>query len=65
MSFAAAVIVAAYFINNIYQRWENSPVINSMASVATPIFDIPFPAITVCNMNRARRSLAEAIKAGS
>ncbi|KAK3913181.1 Pickpocket protein 28 [Frankliniella fusca] len=65
VSFALAVIVAAYFITDIYQRWENSPVINSVAPVATPIFQIPFPAITICNMNRARRTIAEAIKIGS
>ncbi|KAJ1524950.1 hypothetical protein ONE63_009806 [Megalurothrips usitatus] len=65
VSFALAVIVAAYFITNIYQRWEHSPVINSIAPAATPIFDIPFPALTICNMNRARRSIAEIIKLGS
>ncbi|XP_034254856.1 pickpocket protein 28-like [Thrips palmi] len=65
VSFVLAVFMASYFINNIWERWEHSPVINSVAPVATPIFDIPFPAITICNMNRARRAEAEAIKSGS
>lgn len=58
VSFIAAVAFATNFINNIYYKWINSPVILSLSPEATPINTIPFPAITICNMNNAKRSVA-------
>lgn len=35
-----------------YEKWENTPVIVSFASKETPIWQIPFPAVTICPENK-------------
>ena len=35
-------------------RYMDSPVLMSFNSNPKPITEIPFPAITICNMNKAR-----------
>ncbi|XP_046802993.1 pickpocket protein 28 [Lucilia cuprina] len=47
--FTAGLYMAIYFL----QKWQNTPVIISMSSKATSIQDVPFPAVTFCNMNQA------------
>ncbi|KAK5641662.1 hypothetical protein RI129_010209 [Pyrocoelia pectoralis] len=39
-------------INSTYNKWMNSPVIVSFATSETPIWEIPFPAITICPLTR-------------
>lgn len=58
------VLLAAYFISNVYEKWDASPVIIGQNAVATPINEIPFPAVTICNMNQARKSVVQKIKSG-
>lgn len=58
------VLFAAYFISNIYEKWDASPVIIGFNPVSTPIMDIPFPAVTICNMNQARQSVVKTIRSG-
>ncbi|KAJ9593487.1 hypothetical protein L9F63_014972, partial [Diploptera punctata] len=48
LAFAAAVLSATYFINNVYRKWEESPVILTVDSRVAEIDEIPFPAVTVC-----------------
>lgn len=55
---------AAYFISNIYDKWVYTPVIVGINPTFQSISNIPFPAITICNMNQARKSEAEKILAG-
>jgi amiloride-sensitive sodium channel len=61
ISFIVAVATAAYFITLLYRKWDENPVIVSVGATATKLTSIPFPALTVCNMNRARKSVAEKI----
>lgn len=58
LSFLMVVLLAAYFITNIYQKWTLNPVIIGLDPVSTNIKDIPFPAITICNMNQVKKSYA-------
>ncbi|CAG9802120.1 unnamed protein product [Chironomus riparius] len=58
VSFAFVFVLAAYFISNIWQKWNDSPVIISGNPITTKIKDIPFPAVTICNMNQVRKSFA-------
>lgn len=55
------MIAAGYFITNIFQKWTDMPVIMSLSPTATILRAIPFPAVTICNMNNVRRSVAEGI----
>lgn len=35
-------------ILRMYDKWQKAPVIVSFATKETPIFQIPFPAVTIC-----------------
>eukprot|EP00102_Acyrthosiphon_pisum_P019219 XP_016656429.1 PREDICTED: pickpocket protein 28-like [Acyrthosiphon pisum] len=61
ISFGLAVITAIYFIANLVHKWQDMPVIISLSPKATQLTSIPFPAITICNMNNARKSVARNI----
>lgn len=53
--------MSAYFISNIYRKWETSPVIITLSPTFTELSSLPFPAISICNMNQAKKSVAEDI----
>lgn len=55
-SFVLVFSLSVYFILNVYAKWTASPIIISLNAAATSISDIPFPAVTICNMNQARES---------
>ncbi|XP_018575693.2 pickpocket protein 28 [Anoplophora glabripennis] len=66
ISFSVAIGFAAYYISNIYEKWQSSPVIISFSPFDADLSTIPFPAITICNMNQAKKTEAERIlKEGS
>ncbi|KAH8360359.1 hypothetical protein KR200_002710, partial [Drosophila serrata] len=62
---AAVVFVSINLALGIYDKWEDTPVIIGISSTMTPIDKIPFPAITVCNMNQAKKSKVEHLIPGS
>ncbi|XP_066996104.2 pickpocket protein 28-like [Anabrus simplex] len=57
--FLLAVAAAAYYISFLYEKWDLNPVIVSLSAKATSLNEFPFPAVTICNMNRAKRSIAQ------
>lgn len=61
-AFAIVFVVSIYFITNVWQKWSLSPIIIGLNPVATQIQDIPFPAVTICNMNQANRSIVQNIE---
>lgn len=63
MSFFIAVGFALYFIYNLYKRYDQSPVIVSFNPKLVTITEIPFPAVTICNVNIALKSRAEFLNA--
>lgn len=56
------IILASYFISNVWQKWTETPIIIGLDPVATAIKDIPFPAVTICNMNQVRKNFADGLK---
>lgn len=54
----AAVGFSAYFINHVFIKWDISPVIVGINPKFKTISSIPFPALTICNMNQAKKSVA-------
>lgn len=46
-------IVTIYFlffeIWDVYNKWRDTPVIVSFAEKPTPVYSIPFPAVTICS----------------
>lgn len=61
IAFVLVVGLSGYFISNIYEKWTASPVIIALNAVSTSIGGIPFPAVTICNMNQARESVVRNI----
>lgn len=40
-----------------YKKWVRSPVIVTFATKQTPIWQIPFPAVTICPETKAKSSV--------
>ncbi|ALC43319.1 CG8546 [Drosophila busckii] len=40
---------------NIWDKWNNNPVIVSFAEKSTPVWQIPFPSVTVCPETKSRQ----------
>ncbi|GAB0088073.1 Pickpocket protein 28 [Sergentomyia squamirostris] len=58
-------ILSGYFISNVWQKWSETPIIIGLNPLAVPLSAIPFPAVTICNMNQARLSKASRVVKGS
>ncbi|XP_023161497.2 pickpocket protein 28 [Drosophila hydei] len=63
--FIVAVYVAINLAVNVFHKWQSTPVIIGTSPTLTPIQDIPFPAITVCSMNKAKKSFVASFQNGS
>uniref|UniRef100_A0A1A9UHP7 Pickpocket protein 28 n=1 Tax=Glossina austeni TaxID=7395 RepID=A0A1A9UHP7_GLOAU len=61
LSFVLVVTLSSFFISNIYGKWSASPIIVTLSAKQTTDTDIPFPAITICNLNQARKSKVQSI----
>ena len=48
IAFLISVTGCSILIYKIYNKWQLSPVIVSFAEKSTPVWEIPFPAITIC-----------------
>ncbi|XP_017077679.1 pickpocket protein 28 [Drosophila eugracilis] len=64
-SFVIALIITVHLISNIYVKWDSTPVIIGISPHATSILKVPFPAITICNMNQVQKSQVAAYREGS
>ncbi|XP_018572876.1 pickpocket protein 28-like [Anoplophora glabripennis] len=51
-----SISLCCYLISRIYKKYDQSPVIVSFSTKETPIFTIPFPAVTVCLMTKSVRT---------
>lgn len=52
LSFVLVLLLSIYFISNVYVRWSRTPIIVTLSAKSTSITDIPFPTVTICNLNR-------------
>jgi amiloride-sensitive sodium channel len=46
------MFTASYFIMELWDKWENSPVFVSIQSTSLPVPQVPFPAVTICSVNK-------------
>ena len=58
-SFYTIVIPMIYYSTQMLQRYIDSPVMMSFNSNPRPITEIPFPGVTICNMNKASNSRSQ------
>ncbi len=47
-----ANVIAVSFVYLIFDKWQREPVYVAFDTTSTPIWELPFPAVTVCNMNQ-------------
>lgn len=47
--FFVSIYCCSNLIENIYIKWNETPVIVSFSEKSTPVWSIPFPAITICS----------------
>lgn len=53
IAFTFSTIACGFLIYNVYEKWVGTPVIVSFAEKSTPIWEIPFPAVTICPETKA------------
>ncbi|RVE50284.1 hypothetical protein evm_005119 [Chilo suppressalis] len=58
-AFLFSLMCAGFFILNVYAKWRMTPMIVSINPENMPLENLPFPAITICNVNQAKKSVAE------
>lgn len=56
-SFVLVLLLSGYFITDVYNKWEQSPIIITLGAKSTSVTALPFPAVTICNINKARHSV--------
>ena len=61
LAFLTGLIVAAVLITDMWRNFRDKPIIVSFAPFETTIDDIPFPAVTICNMNKVLKTNAVSI----
>ncbi|XP_017055900.1 pickpocket protein 28 [Drosophila ficusphila] len=61
IAFVLVVILSGFFISNVYVKWSASPIIISTSAKQKLTSNMPFPAITICNLNQALLSKVERI----
>jgi amiloride-sensitive sodium channel len=54
--FVASLTISSILINNIYRKWDESPVLFSLSNTPTHDYEIPFPAVTICPQSKSRIS---------
>lgn len=51
--FTASIYSCITLTRNIWIKWKNNPVIVSFDDKSTPVWQIPFPAVTICSETKA------------
>ncbi len=44
-----SISLGVYLITPIYTKWRNSPTYTSIKTTNFPVWDIPFPGVTICS----------------
>lgn len=57
IAFSFSIYLCSRLIYNVYTKWDQSPVIVSFAEKSTPVWQIPFPAVTMCPETKAQSEL--------
>ncbi|XP_014277462.1 pickpocket protein 28 isoform X2 [Halyomorpha halys] len=55
--FLVCMVCNAYLIQQAWQKWTDSPVIVAFAETTTPVWNIPFPAVTICSEVKSRSTV--------
>lgn len=56
IAFTLAILASAYLIEDLWSKYVKNPTMVTFTEKAIPIEQIPFPAVTICNINNIRKS---------
>lgn len=57
MIFVISITMCSLLIQRTYTKWKTRPVIVTLAEIPTPIWEVPFPAVTICPATKVRQSI--------
>lgn len=57
MIFLVSVIMCTHLIMKTYEKWQSSPIIITFVGIPTPIYSIPFPAVTICPQTKINKKV--------
>lgn len=55
--FVCCIGASAHMIRELWLKWERSPVIVTFAETSVPIWQVPFPAVTICSETKSRQTV--------
>ena len=55
ISLCVGMFGASYYISELWDKWESGPVLVSIDTTAHPVSTIPFPAVTICSVNKVEK----------
>lgn len=55
VAFTLSIAACAAFIYQAWNKWSETPVIVTFAEESTPVYEIPFPSVTVCTDTKVRQ----------
>lgn len=58
IAFTIGLVVACIMISDVWEKYKSNSVIITFAPYETKIEELPFPAVTICNMNKILKSKA-------
>lgn len=56
-AFALSLFGCGKLILDTWNKWNQFPVIVTFAERSTPVWDIPFPAVTICPQIKSRQTV--------
>ena len=59
--FIICVTVATIMMKIVWTRFGESPTVTTVETTTYPIWNIPFPAVTLCNNNKVYKSAAHTL----
>ncbi|XP_037870318.1 sodium channel protein Nach isoform X2 [Bombyx mori] len=58
ISVAVSIVCAAYFVVTAYRWYARNPIVTVIESTQGAIWDVPFPAVTICDLNLVSKKAA-------
>ncbi|CAH4030048.1 unnamed protein product [Pieris brassicae] len=56
LMFTSCVLVCGSTMMKVFKKWAENPVIVSFAETSTPVWQIPYPAVTVCSETKVKQT---------
>lgn len=57
IAFVISFSLCSVLIRNLWNKWDETPVFVSFAERSTPVWEVPFPAVTICPETKAQKAL--------